>query len=151
MTGFTLYCSTSGATVPVTIIYDKQYDTTGWKLLDYNETSHTYAVVPGAVFGTTSIGGVTKTTVTYDVTDGGKFDDDGVANGVIEDPVVPVTPLVTSSSDSNSTDKSVKAPNTGYGEPQQLHYTSSLSVTSAAIFFAVAGLKIVYKIRRDKP
>lgn len=87
MTGFDAYCPTSGATVPVTIIYDKQYDTSKSVLRHYNPTTGRYSTVSGAVFGTRTVGGVEKTTVTYNVTDGGSLDTDGVANGVIKDPV----------------------------------------------------------------
>lgn len=89
MTGFSLYCGTAGATVPVTIIYDKQYDTAGWVLRHYNATTHAYTTVNNAVFGTTTVGGVVKTTVAYSVTDGGTLDTDGTANGIIVDPVIP--------------------------------------------------------------
>jgi hypothetical protein len=102
MTGFNLYCDGVGQTVPVTIIYDKKYDTSGWVLRHFDTATHTYATINGAVFGTTTIGGMAKTTVTYNVTDGGVNDSDGVANGVIIDPVGPakLPPL---------------APDTGFG------------------------------------
>ena len=38
-------------------------------------------------FGATIFQGQTRTTITYDVTDGGELDADGTANGVIVDPV----------------------------------------------------------------
>ena len=99
---FTLYCPTPGATVPVTIIYDKQYTTTGAALRYYNPTTKAYSTVSGAVFGSVVVGGITKTTVTYNLTDGGAWDNDGVSNGVIVDPVAMV---------------GVAAPNTGSGAP----------------------------------
>lgn len=45
----------------------------------WKETGGTWAQVPGAV--------ISGTTVTYDVTDGGAFDDDGIADSYIVDPV----------------------------------------------------------------
>lgn len=87
MTGFSLYCATSGVTVPVTIIFDKVYDTSSLSLRHYNSTNSTYSTVTGVTFGTVTVGGVTKTTAKYNVTDGGVLDTDGVANGIIVDPV----------------------------------------------------------------
>jgi hypothetical protein len=86
---YTINCPTAGASVPVTIIYDKQYDTSGWALRFYNSTKHTYSTISGAVFGSMTIGGVTETTVTYTVTDGGTYDSDDSTNGTIVDPVGP--------------------------------------------------------------
>jgi len=91
MAAFTLHCHDAGVTVPVTIIYDKEYDTTGWVLRHYNQTTEQYSTVADAVFGTTDVAGVTKTTVTYNITDGGALDSDGEINGVIVDPVAPAT------------------------------------------------------------
>jgi hypothetical protein len=99
---FTVYCPTAGATVPVTIIYDKLYPTAGAILRYYNPTTQAYSSVAGAVFGTTTIGGITKTTVTYNLTDGGGLDSDGLSNGIIVDPVAMV---------------GVAAPDTGFGVP----------------------------------
>lgn len=87
MTAFDAYCPTPGATVPVTIIYDKLYDTSKSVLRHYNVATSTYSPVPGAVFGTRTVGGSVRTIVTYNITDGGALDTDGVANGIIKDPV----------------------------------------------------------------
>lgn len=83
--------------------------------------------VPGAVFSTRVIGGVTKTIVTYSITDGGALDTDGLANGIIKDPVgFAIVPT---------------APSTGLGKPYQPIAISILALISAASF--VAGLIIV--------
>jgi len=87
MMSFDIYCPVAGRTVPVTIIYDKQYDTRNSVLRHYNSTTNTYTTVAGAVFGTRTVGGVVKTTVTYSITDGGSLDTDGISNGIIKDPV----------------------------------------------------------------
>lgn len=101
LTGFTAYCPTVGMTVPVTIIYDKQY--TNPTLRYYNASTGTYSTVPGVQFGTKTVGGVVKTTATYDLTDGGALDSDGAANGIIKDPVgLAAAPVVS-------------APDTGFG------------------------------------
>ena len=113
MTGFSLYCSTPGATVPVTIIYDKLYDTSKAVLRHFNNVTNTYSTVQAAVFGTRTVGGVVKSIVSYDITDGGSFDTDGLSNGVIVDPVVPSVIAV----------PNIGAPNTGLGK---VHSTSTI-------------------------
>lgn len=140
MTSFTLYCPQQGQTVPVTIIYDKKYDTTGWVLREYNITTKEYSIVPNAIFGNQTIGGVVKTTVTYNLTDGGTLDSDGVANGVIIDTVAPAISTVVNPSEN-------KAPDTGYGKP------NSSNTTNIFIAFAVIILmfkSIVYLKHRRK-
>jgi hypothetical protein len=88
LTGFTLYCPSAGSSVAVTIIYDKVYDTSNAVLRQYNPSTQTYKTISGANFGTTPIGSTQKTTVTYTLTDGGVYDQDGTANGVIVDPIL---------------------------------------------------------------
>jgi|GEM_PF-543845 len=87
-TGFEVYCPTAGSTVEITVIYDKLYDTSKSVLRYYNPTTNTFRTVSGATFGTRTVGGVSKTTVTYTITDGGSFDSDGIANKIIKDPVM---------------------------------------------------------------
>jgi Domain of unknown function (DUF5122) beta-propeller len=88
---------TAGGTIPVEIILDKVYTTTNWKLRHFNRTTNVYSDV-AATFGSKTVGGTAKTTITYNVTDGGPLDEDGVANGTIIDPVgisTPTNSLVT--------------------------------------------------------
>lgn len=89
----------SGSTITVTVYYDNLYDTSNWVARKY--TNGIYATINGASFGTAVVGGNTITTLTYDLTDGGSLDADGIVNGVIEDPVGPAyqqTPTVSYSS-----------------------------------------------------
>ena len=138
MTAFTLDCTSVGATVPVTIIYDKKYDASGWVLRYYNSTTQKYSTVTGAVFGTKTIGGVKKTTVTYDVTDGGAYDSDGTANGVIIDPVVPaISPSLNLGSSA--------APNTGDGESGGVNFADFTAILALASFGS--GLALYKKSR----
>jgi hypothetical protein len=104
LTGFSVYCPAAGTTVPVTVIYDKKYDTSKAVIRYYNPTTHTFSTVSGTTFDTQIIGGVAKSTATYILTDGGAYDEDGAANGVIKDPVGLAI--------------AVGAPNTGYGIAQ---------------------------------
>lgn len=128
LTGFTLYCPTPGATVPVTIIYDKVYDTSKSVLRYYNSTTQTYSSVSGATFGTTTVGGVQKTTVTYSLTDGGSYDQDSTVNGIIVDPV-------TIANSSASTTAS--APNTGIEKESTLPMVLFLSSMSLFLYAAM--------------
>ncbi len=134
MASFDLYCLTPGASVPVTIIYDKLY--TGSLILRYyNPATSAYTTVPGAVFGTKTVGGVSKTIVTYTITDGGPFDRDGAVNGIIQDPVglailAPAIPA---------------APSTGFGTPPA-------DIVPPILFFAgmtLVGLGITRYSRRS--
>lgn len=123
LTGFTLYCPTAGATVPVTVIFDKEYDTNNSVLRYYNPSTQTYSTVTDATFSKSTVGGISKSTVTYNLTDGGEYDQDGTANGAIVDPVTISNPDAT-------------APNTGFG---------SLSVIPAALAIICGGLIITYE------
>jgi hypothetical protein len=102
---FSVYCASSGATVPITIIYDRQYANPTLRF--YNPTTGSYTAVSGAQFSTVTIGGIARTKVTYNATDGGAYDSDGTANGVIADPVglAAVTGATTTPT----------APDTGFG------------------------------------
>ena len=90
---FTIDCGGNiGATANMKILLDKEYTDAAsgaWTLRKFDPNTNTYADVTGAVFGTESIGGTTVTTITYSVTDGGPLDADGLANGIIRDPVGP--------------------------------------------------------------
>jgi len=144
MTAFSLYCNTAGQTVPVTIIYDKQYDTTGWTLRYYNSGDQSYSTVSDAVFGSRTVGGVVKTTVTYNVTDGGSLDSDGLANGVIVDPVAPAVKLVVPST---SAITGVGVPNTGLGRQSGDSVGGDIALTSFTLSFVGVGLYIRKRLR----
>ena len=90
---FSIFCSSSSESVSVSIIYDKVYS--GSVLRFYNPVTHSYSSVPGVVYSTITVGGVTKTIATYNITDGSALDIDGISNGIIVDPVqlaVAITP-----------------------------------------------------------
>lgn len=87
MVGFNIYCKDAGATVTVTLVYDRLFTESGMVLRHYNSTTNTYSAVNSAIFSTRSVDGETVTTITYNITDGGLFDTDGSANRIIRDPV----------------------------------------------------------------
>ena len=66
------------------ILLDQTYDTSGWTF--YKHDGSDYNAVSGVTYGTQDVGGTDVTTINYTVTDGGTNDQDGVANGTIEDP-----------------------------------------------------------------
>lgn len=140
MIDYTVACPTEGLTIPVTIIFDKQYNTSSWVPLFYNTTSQTYTPIAGATFSTMTIGGIVKTTLTYDVTDGGNYDNNSTADGVIVDPVA------IGLSDGSPSISLAKSPDTGYGAPGLKWYDPFIIFD----FFAsglvlIIGLRQLYK------
>ena len=77
-----------GATAIVKIYLDKLYDTTDWVFYKYNGSQYD-DISEIITYGTHSIGGDGVTTITYSITDGGLYDQDGVADGTIIDPSGP--------------------------------------------------------------
>jgi DNA-binding beta-propeller fold protein YncE len=87
---FTVECLSPGDSADIRIVYSQEYDTSNWVYKKYNPATQTYTDMTGDVtFGTTVIGGVTVTTVTYTIIDGGQYDQDGTVNGTIVDPAGP--------------------------------------------------------------
>jgi hypothetical protein len=100
LVNFMAECDTPGSTVTVSQYF---YDLPSTNLIarKFSEASSSYNTISGAVITEQVIGGRTVTKVTYQVTDGGSLDEDGVANGVIVDPSGPTE------------QNTVGAPNTG--------------------------------------
>jgi len=105
LAAFNIYCSTSGQTVPVTIIFPGYFPNAVAKY--FNSSTNQYTSIPGAQYSTVTVGGVQKTEVSYSITDGGLLDEDNSANGVIVDPVGLYTP------NSVITASSISSPDTG--------------------------------------
>lgn len=99
--GFTAGCGTNGFSMNVSVYY---YGITQGPLVlrKYNPTTNGYFTVAGATLSQQTIGGQTVTKASYTVVDGGNLDVDGVANGVIIDPVGLASAVAA-------------APNTGFG------------------------------------
>lgn len=109
LVNYTANCGSNGYTTTATVY---QYGVTrldGLVLRKYNPTTHKYSNVPDASIALRNIGGQSVAVATYSITDGGPLDSDGVANGVIVDPV------------GLASKDALGAPNTG------LAYTSALS------------------------
>ncbi len=83
---FTLNCS-RGDTVTVTKYVFVDDQPTSYVLRKYNPNRDSYTDVTGSTITSQTVGSSQALVSTYAITDGGEFDDDGTANGVIVDPV----------------------------------------------------------------
>jgi len=83
---FTASCGTPGYTATITQYFFNP-PTESFILRKYAGSS--YQTVSGAAMTSVTVGGVPALRVSYQVTDGGPLDDDGLANGVIVDPAGP--------------------------------------------------------------
>ena len=96
---FTINCPDAGDSALVTLYYTQQYNTTDWGYTKYDSLGNVYAEITDLVtYGTATVGASTVTTVTFTVTDGDpQTDEDGIADGIINDPsgpsvIIAVTP-----------------------------------------------------------
>jgi hypothetical protein len=90
---FEIQCGAPGSTADIQIYLDTTYDTSDWIYRKYNERTQTYTDISSIVTYTTETVGTTPVTViNYSITDGGIYDEDGIANGTIIDPSGPSTP-----------------------------------------------------------
>lgn len=83
---FTLTVPT-GSTQHISVGWETSESPTNFVLRKYNATTHAYSSVPGAVLTSETFGVIHTIIATYDITDGGPLDADGVANGTIVDPI----------------------------------------------------------------
>lgn len=122
-------CGAPGSTVTVEqYYYGNTLDPSNLTLRKWSNGA--YSTIDGAVFSTVIIGGKSALKVVYQVVDGGPLDEDGVADGNINDPVgIGVTVL--------------SAPNTGLGDRQ-----AQPLFIAAVIGTAIAGaLVLVWRAR----
>ncbi|MCX6725243.1 MAG: hypothetical protein NTX80_01715 [Candidatus Saccharibacteria bacterium] len=129
LASFTLACANPGGTAHIKIFYDKVYDTTAWKARKFVKGS--FIDISGAVFGTADVGSTKVTTLSYDVTDGGILDSDGLTDGVIIDPAGPAQLKLT-------------APNTGFYNDQ-----SGLKALMTGLSLLTAGVLSLWFIGRQ--
>jgi hypothetical protein len=76
-------CNVGGAANFTLFFYNQE--STGLVLRKWNDG--VYTAVPGAIIQQVTIGGISVTRASYEITDGSSLDDDGVADGNIVDPV----------------------------------------------------------------
>lgn len=87
---FEIHCDSPGDTADIKIYLDQVYDTTTWKY--YKSDGGAYVdISPIVTFATESVAGTPVTTMSFSITDGSSYDEDGLVNGVILDPSGPGT------------------------------------------------------------
>lgn len=85
--GFALTgCNTGGSSV-VTVTFEGVDSKKNVALRKYNTVTQAYTTVPNVVFNIVKNNNVSSLQAVYTVSDGGTLDEDGIANGVIVDPV----------------------------------------------------------------
>lgn len=126
----------SGATVPVTLSFQTDLKANEVVARKYNSNTQTYNTISGATITETTIEGKSALQLSYSVTDGGPLDEDGVANGVIVDPVG----LGTLSGAS-----AIGAPNAGVG-PEKSYVQANIlpAIVTSLTVIVLAGL-LVYR------
>jgi hypothetical protein len=130
---FEAECQTPGVTTTIRLYY---YDVAkeGLEVRKFNPNTNTYFDIKGADLSQETINGSSVTVATYQITDGGELDMDGVVNGEISDPAGVGKPVST---------LSILA-STGA--------SSSLLVVVALSSFVIAGtlsLKLINSRRRE--
>jgi hypothetical protein len=130
----------SGATVPVTMSFQTDLKPNEVVARKYNSTTQTYNTIPNAVITETTVDGKHALQLDYNVTDGGPLDEDGLANGVIVDPVGLGTLTSTST---------IGAPNTGVGPTES--FVQPVTLFAAAASFVITTLSILaYRLVRKR-
>lgn len=112
---FTLSCGTPGYTTTIQQYY---YDVLKDDLVlrKYNPNTGIYSTIDDAALEQVVVNDNTVTRVTYQVTDGGELDTDGLANGTIVDPAGLAGPAGSGAGgEPETTPQTVAAPNTGLG------------------------------------
>jgi len=91
LTDFQVQCANPGDSTTVTLYYAQEYDTSSWSYKKYDSNGSVYSDISDIVtFGTATVGTADVTTVTFTATDGDpETDEDGVADGLINDPSGP--------------------------------------------------------------
>ena len=93
--GFALECGNPGDSADITVIWDREYDTSNWVYKKFNPGTNEYSFIDDIVtLSTRTIGGTLKTITEYSITDGGDLDVDGAIDGRIEDPAGPAIPEI---------------------------------------------------------
>lgn len=97
VTSFSLTCKETGQTATVTMFYfygSLDIDTNNVVVRKYNNDTQQFSTINSATVENVTIDGDPAIKISYEVTDGGSLDEDGLDNGTIVDPVgvgVPAT------------------------------------------------------------
>jgi len=122
---FTLVCGAPGMTVTVNQ-YFYGISTTNLVARKYDSRTNTYSTISDAIISLVTLDGQQVIKISYNITDGGPLDEDGLVNGTVVDPSGPAV-LSTS----------VVAPNTGL---QQQSMTMAVASGFAGICALAGGL-----------
>lgn len=106
-------------------------------LRKYANDTKTYTTIPDATFKSVTIGGKQAMLITYQIKDGGPFDEDGTANGSITDPAGPAVLAATTTNPAS--------PNTGLPEHSSSLGTISLFSGVGILSFAAVTKRRVAK------
>lgn len=143
---FAVICTNPGGTATVTMYFYGTYNTSNMVVRKYNSTNGAYRTIEDAEIATVTIGGQPALKITYEITDGGGLDEDGLADGTITDPAGPAV-LSASITAPGDGDSSAGAPNTGLAtNAASAHYLAAIFGVSL-IFYGVLAIVRTYKNR----
>jgi len=134
LTGFTANCGTPGFTAHASLYYFGA-DNVAYIARKYNPITKTYTTFPGVTTSSVTIGGQAALQATYTITDGGAWDTDGAANGIIVDPIG-LSQLLNSGSTGTNSSGSPLA-NTGTSVASLIGLSSLLSVSGGATIYYI--------------
>jgi hypothetical protein len=130
--GLTTFCfTTEEQTNTVSLTFVTNLSPSQVVARDYNPTTGQYVTIPGTTITQTTYNGSPALMVTYNITDGGALDADGLENQSITDPVGLGVPVAATNS--------VTAPDTGYGRLQRNAYW---------LLFIVSAVMLVLGVRK---
>jgi photosystem II stability/assembly factor-like uncharacterized protein len=85
---FDISCATTGGNAPLTLTLGSHYaDTSTLRVYKHNTSTNQLEDITSQVTISNTTGPDPRTTISYTLTDGGDFDEDGTANGTIVDPI----------------------------------------------------------------
>lgn len=125
----------SGATVPVMLTFQTDLRPADVVARKYNSITQTYNTISGATITETIVDGQHALQLSYNVTDGGPLDEDGVANGVIVDPVGLGT-------------LTIGAPNTGIGPAESVVRPTFMLAMIVSSLIATIGFSIYRLLKK---
>lgn len=120
----------SGSTTEVQVTFQINLSPNQVTARKYDSATKKYTAIPGAIISQTTIDNMPALQVTYSVTDGGILDEDGIANGILVDPIGLAT--------------MTGSPDTSYGVPTQSDPIVTFLVTSSIVSTTI-GLFVLYR------
>lgn len=163
-TNFTVSCTNPGDTAQINWVLDDQYDTSDWEYRKFHPNNSQYSEIVDVTYSTRNVGGVQKTVVTYEVTDGSSLDDDGSVDASISDPSGPAvfvaaTPTTTTTSPAPTPTPTATTSPSGQASAQgSTSAQGSLPTTGAdsapialnAFVIVLVGAGIVFAAKRKR-